>query len=69
VLRAIAKARAWIDDLAEHHVASFAEVAVREGKAERHIHLLAPLAFVAPGIIAALIHGHRACRSHRHRPC
>jgi hypothetical protein len=57
VLRAIAKARAWIDDLVKHHVASFAEIAAREVKAERHIRLLAPLAFVSPGIIAALIHG------------
>jgi site-specific DNA recombinase len=56
-LRTIAKARAWIDDLVEHRVASFAEIAAREGKAERHIRLLATLAFVAPGIIAALIDG------------
>jgi hypothetical protein len=31
--------------------------AASEGKAERHIRLLATLAFVAPGIIAALING------------
>jgi site-specific DNA recombinase len=57
VLLAIVKARAWIDDLIEHRVASFAEIAAREGKAERHIRLLAPLAFVSPRIIAALIDG------------
>jgi site-specific DNA recombinase len=57
VLRAIAKARIWIDDLVAHRVASFEEIATREGKAERHIRLLAPLAFVSPGIIAALIDG------------
>jgi site-specific DNA recombinase len=56
-LRAIAKARAWIDDLVERRVASFTEIAASEGKAERHIRLLATLAFVAPGIIAALING------------
>jgi site-specific DNA recombinase len=57
VLLAIAKARAWVDDLIEHRVASFAEIAAREGKGERHIRLLAPLAFVSPSTIAALIDG------------
>jgi hypothetical protein len=36
-------------------VASFAEIAAREGKTERYIRLLAPLAFTSPRIIAALI--------------
>jgi site-specific DNA recombinase len=57
LLMAIAKARGWIDDLLDHRTASFAEVAAREGKAERHIRLLVPLAFVSPRIIAALIDG------------
>jgi DNA invertase Pin-like site-specific DNA recombinase len=57
LLMAIAKARAWIDDLTEHRIASFAEIALREGKVERHIRLLAPLAFVSPRIITAIIDG------------
>src|SRR3954452_3759730 len=57
LLMAIAKARAWIDDLTEHGIASFAEIALREGKVERHIRLLAPLAFVSPKIISAIIDG------------
>jgi site-specific DNA recombinase len=57
LLLAIAKARAWIDDLLAHRVASFAQIAARERKAERHIRLLAPLAFISPSIIAALIDG------------
>jgi site-specific DNA recombinase len=52
LLTAIAKARAWIEDLTDGRVASFAEIARREGKVERHIRLLAPLAFVAPTIVA-----------------
>jgi hypothetical protein len=44
LLTAIAKARAWIADLAEGRAASFAEIAKHEGKVERHIRLLAPLA-------------------------
>jgi len=39
----------------EHRIASFAEIAAREGKVERHIRLLAPRAFASPRIIAALI--------------
>src|SRR5438270_837535 len=57
LLIAIAKARQWIDDLAHGRAASFAVIARREGKAERHIRLLAPLAFVSPRIVSALLEG------------
>jgi len=55
LLRAIAKARVWIQDLAEGRVASLDEIAEREGKGERYIRLLAPLAFVPPRVIADII--------------
>jgi site-specific DNA recombinase len=51
LLKAIARARAWIEDLAEGRVASFDEIAKREGKGERYIRLLTPLAFVSPRVI------------------
>jgi site-specific DNA recombinase len=57
LLSAIAKARAWIEDLVEGRVTSFAEIAKREGKVERHIRLLAPLAFVSPRIVADIVEG------------
>jgi hypothetical protein len=57
LLLAIAKARAWIEDLAERRVASFGEIAKREGHVERHVRLLAPLAFVSPRMISAIIDG------------
>jgi len=57
LLTAIAKARAWVDDIVEGRVASFAEIAEREGKVERHIRLLTPLAFISPNILSALIDG------------
>ncbi len=57
LLIAIAKARNWIDDLAHGRVASFTVIARREGKAERHIRLLAPLAFLSPRIVSALLDG------------
>ena len=55
LLTAIAKARTWIDDIRLGRIASFAEIAKREGQGERHIRLLAPLAFVSPRIIAAIV--------------
>ena len=57
LLTAIAKARLWIDDIVEGRVASFAEIAEREGKVERHIRLLAPLAFASPVVISNIIDG------------
>jgi site-specific DNA recombinase len=57
LLTAIAKARRWVDDLVEGRSTSFAEIAKREGKVERHVRLLAPLAFVSPKIVAAIVDG------------
>jgi hypothetical protein len=57
ILLAIAKARSWIDDLVSDRVQSFAEIAEREGKVERHIRLLAPLAFIPPRTLAAIFDG------------
>jgi site-specific DNA recombinase len=57
LLIAIAKARKWIEDIRFGHLASFAEIAEREAVGERHIRLLAPLAFLSPRIIAAIVHG------------
>jgi hypothetical protein len=57
LLTAIAKARGWIDDIRFGRITSFAEIAQREAQGERHIRLLAPLAFVSPGIIAAIVDG------------
>jgi site-specific DNA recombinase len=57
LLIAIAKAREWIDDIRLSRVASLAEIAEREAVGERHIRLLAPLAFLSPRIIAAIADG------------
>jgi site-specific DNA recombinase len=57
LLLAIAKARQWMDDLTHGRAASSAAIARREGKLERHIRLLAPLAFVSPRIVAAVLDG------------
>ena len=57
LLTTIAKARNWIDELAHGRLGSFAMLARREGKLERHIRLLAALAFVSPRIVSALLAG------------
>jgi site-specific DNA recombinase len=55
LLYAIAKARAWIDDLVEGRVASFAEIAKQEEKVVDHVRFLARLAFVSPAVVSAII--------------
>jgi hypothetical protein len=56
-LAAIAKARIWIEEMCAGRTSSFAEIAKREGKCERHIRLLAPLAFMAPFLVTDLLKG------------
>ena len=43
--------------MAQGRTATFAQIARREGKVERHVRLLAPLAFLSPRIVAAIIDG------------
>ena len=57
LLMAIAKARCWVDDLVAGRVASFAEIAAREGRVERLIRMQATLAFISPRITTAIING------------
>ena len=57
LLAAIAKARRWIEDLRLGRVATLPEIADREALGERHVRLLAPLAFVSPAVVAAIAEG------------
>lgn len=57
LLTAIARARAWVQDLVDGRATSFAEIAKREGKVERHVRLLASLAFVSPRLLSDIIDG------------
>ena len=43
--------------MAQGRTATFAQIARREGKVERHVRLLAPLAFLSPRIVAAIMDG------------
>ena len=57
LLAAIAKARGWIYDIRLGRIGSFAGIAECEAQGERHIRLPAPLAFLSPRIIAAIVDG------------
>jgi site-specific DNA recombinase len=57
LLMAIAKARSWVDELVNGRISSFAMLARREGKADRHIRLLLPLAFASPQIVSSILEG------------
>lgn len=54
-LTAIGKARVWIEEIVAG--GTFSEIAKREGKTERQIRLLTPLAFAAPKLVETLIAG------------
>ena len=57
LLTAIARARSWMNDLSDGRANSFDDIARREGKVERHIRNLAPLAFVSPRLVEAIANG------------
>ena len=57
LLEAIAKARVWIDDLVTGRLKSLAEIARQENKVERHVRLLATLAFASPQLVSAIAAG------------
>ena len=57
LLTAIARARCWMADLVEGRVSSFEEIAQNEGKVERHIRYLAPLAYLSPRFVEAIANG------------
>jgi len=57
LLAAIARSRAWIDTILSDPAETFETIAGREGRSERYIKLLAPLAYVSPRLIEALADG------------
>jgi len=54
LLIVIARARNWVEQLAKNQT-TIQEIAEQEGMGERYIRLLLPLAFSAPGVVAALV--------------
>ncbi len=57
LLRAITRARGWLDAILAGKAASFDDIAAAENLAERHVRFLMPLAFLSPRIIRAIADG------------
>ena len=57
LLKAVARSRAWVEELASGGVRSLAETARRERIAVRYVERLSRLAFTAPSIVEAICQG------------
>ena len=57
LLKAIARSRAWFEELACGRVRSFADIARREKITRRYVERLSRLAFIAPAIVTAICQG------------
>jgi len=57
LLKAIARARGWFEELASGRVQSLNEIARRQGLAKRYVTRLTKLAFVSPTLADAIAEG------------
>ncbi|MXN66513.1 resolvase [Stappia sp. GBMRC 2046] len=57
LVKALARAHKWFDDLVTGRAASLAQIAKAEGVTDRYISHLLPLAFLAPDIVEAILAG------------
>jgi len=57
LLKALARSRAWFEELASGRVRSLADIGRREGIATRYVERLSRLAFVAPSLVEAIMQG------------
>ena len=59
LLKAVARARQWSEDLLMGRAQSVAEIAEREGVADRYVRRVTRLAFLAPEIVEAIVAGNQ----------
>ena len=57
LIKSVARAHLWFDDLATGRAASLQAIAEREGITEGYVRRLLPLAFLAPHIVEAILEG------------
>ncbi len=57
LLKAVARAKAWFEELASGRIRSLADIARREKIAPRYVERLSRLAFLAPSIVEAICQG------------
>jgi DNA invertase Pin-like site-specific DNA recombinase len=57
MIKGIARARKWLDNLVSGQASSLGEIARAEGLSEQYVSKLLPLAFLAPGIVEQVVAG------------
>jgi hypothetical protein len=57
LIKAIARGRAWFEELATGHARSLQELAKRDGISRRYIRRLVGLAFLSPQLVEAILQG------------
>ena len=57
LLKAVARAHRWFDEISTGKARSLAEIAAREGLAVRYVGRLIRLAFLAPDIVESIVEG------------
>jgi hypothetical protein len=60
LIRAIARGRAWFEELATGRVRSFQELAKRDGISRRYIRRLVGLAFLSPQLVETILQGRQS---------
>jgi site-specific DNA recombinase len=60
LVKAIARGRAWFEELAAGRVRSLQELALRDGITRRYIRRLVDLAFLSPQLVEAIIQGRQS---------
>src|SRR5258707_11927013 len=57
LIKAIARGRAWFEELAAGRARSLRELAERDGITRRYVRRLVDLAFLSPELVEAMLHG------------
>ena len=57
LIKAIARGRAWFEELAAGRARSLRELAERDGITRRYVRRLVDLAFLSPELVEAILHG------------
>jgi len=57
LIKAIARGRAWFEELAAGRTRTLRELAARDGITRRYVRRLVDLAFLNPEIVEAILHG------------
>src|SRR5205823_1683597 len=60
LIKAIARGRAWFEELAAGRARSLRELAERDGITRRYVRRLVDLAFLSPELVEAILHGRQS---------